>query len=125
MTTVTTALTVDVTRALTFTSGAELSAWLTEGSRFVLELDAGNYAYGSLEVTLEELDQVVAGLQQVRADASATLELDLEFEFQVRYSVDSTTVVLAVDEGYCSTELTLEELDRLVAYLLAVREANV
>lgn len=123
MTTVTTALTVDATRALTFTSGAELSAWLTEGSRFVLELDAGNYAYGSLEVTLEELDQVVAGLQQVRADAGATLELDLEF--QVRYSVDSTTVVLAVDEGYCSTELTLEELDRLVAYLLAVREANV
>lgn len=123
MTTVTTALTVDVTRALTFTSGAKLSAWLTEGSRFVLELDAGNYAYGSLEVTLEELDQVVAGLQQVRADASATLELDLEF--QVRYSVDSTTVVLTVDEGYCSTELTLEELDHLVAYLLAVREANV
>lgn len=122
MTTVTTALTVDAT-PLTFTSGAELSAWLTEGSRFVLELDAGNYAYGSLEVTLEELDQVVAGLQQVRADAGATLELDLEF--QVRYSVDSTTVVLAVDEGYCSTELTLEELDRLVAYLLAVREANV
>lgn len=67
MTTLLTTASVDTSRELSFQSGGEFSAYQVDGaSTITLTLEEG-YSFGATDVTLDELDQMIAYLTAVRA----------------------------------------------------------